>query len=323
MTRNKRLFIRTILGDIDPGEIGLTYCHEHVIIDESYPSLLNPLFLLNDVDKISRELSEFYDTGGRTLVDAMPANCGRNAAKLADISRNTKVNIIASTGMHLEKYYLPGHWRYSYSAGMLTRLFIDDINTGIDRYDYGGPLVDRTPYRAGLIKVATGNDKITTHQEKIFDAVVSAHLETGAPILTHTNAGTLAYEQVDLFARLGTDLSHVMISHTDRIGDIDYHRGLLEKGITLEYDAAFRWKKDEENITLRLLESLLPDFPDQIVAGMDMAKNSYWNSYGGQPGINYLMLDFTEEMKKRGLEDYLDRLFCSTPARLFSFGIKN
>lgn len=319
MTNQKKRFIRTVLGDIQPEEMGLTYSHEHIIIEESYPTVSNPLFILNDVDKVSNELSMFYEAGGRTVVDTMPANCGRNVEKLAEVSRRSKVNVIVPTGIHLEKYYLPNHWRYFYSEDQLTRLFIDDITFGIDRYDYGGPYVERTPYQAGLIKLATGDDAITAHQEKIFRAVVNTHKETGAPILTHTNGGKLAIEQASLFAKLGADLTHVVISHADKTDDIGYHRELLQTGVRLEYDAAFRWKKEEENITYKLLENLLPEFPDQIVAGMDMAKNSYWKSYGGQPGLNFLMEEFKEELEQKGLGEYFSRIFFSTPKNLFSF----
>ncbi|MFW6289485.1 MAG: phosphotriesterase family protein [Mariniphaga sp.] len=323
MSSQNNRFVRTVLGDILPEEMGLTYSHEHIIIEESFPTLSNPLFILNDVEKVSRELTMLYEAGGRTVVDTMPANCGRNVEKLAEVSRRSKMHVIAPTGIHLEKYYVPNHWRYFYTEDQLSRLFIDDITLGIDRHDYGGPLVERTPHKAGLIKLATGDDRITPHQEKIFRAVVNAHIETGAPILTHTNAGQLSLEQATLFSKLGADLSHVVISHADRLDDVGYHRELLQTGIHVEYDAAFRWKQGEVNVTYKLLESLLPEFPDQIVVGMDMAKNSYWKSYGGKPGLNYLVTEFYEEMKKRGLNPYLKNIFYSTPARLYSIkGIK-
>lgn len=318
MSFQKKRFVRTVLGDIQPEEMGLTYSHEHIIIEESFPTVSNPLFILNDIEKVSRELIMFYEAGGRTVVDTMPANCGRNVEKLAEVSRRSKVNVIVPTGIHLEKYYVPNHWRYFYSEDQLTRLFINDITLGIDRHDYGGPLVERTPYKAGLIKLATGDNSITPHQEKIFRAVVNAHIKTGMPILTHTNGGKLALEQANLFSKLGADLSHVVISHADRLNDIGYHRELLKTGVRLEYDAAFRWKQDEVNVTYKLLESLLPEFPDQIVVGMDMAKNAYWKSYGGKPGLNFLMTEFREELKKRGLEAYFEKLLYSTPAKLYS-----
>lgn len=311
-------FVRTVLGDIVPEEMGLTYSHEHIIIDESFPTLGNPLFLLNEVDKVSEELTNFRKAGGKTMVDTMPADCGRNVLKLAEVSRRSNVHIIAATGIHLEMYYLPKHWRYRYSEDQLTKLFMADVTVGIDAHDYNGPFVDRTPHRAGMVKLATGDEKITSHQEKIFHAVVNTHRETGVPILTHTNFGKHAIDQVERFEKLGADLKHVVISHIDRYQDIGYNTELLQTGVKVEYDSAFRWK-GEENWTYKLLEELLPKFPHQITMGMDAAKHSYWHSYGGQPGLNFLLTTFREELQRMGLEAYFDNIFCANPAELYSF----
>jgi phosphotriesterase-related protein len=318
MPSNKSPFVRTVLGDISPDEMGLTYSHEHIIIEESYPALQDPLFLLNDVDKISEELKGFYKAGGRTMVDTMPADCGRNVLKLAEVSRRTGVHIIAPTGIHLEKYYLPNHWRYSYTEEQLTRLFIDDVMSGIDANDYNGPYVHRTAHKAGMIKLATGDEKITVHQEKIFHAVVNAHLETGVPILTHSNFGKHAIDQANMFEKLGAHLQHVVISHVDRYEDTGYNRALLETGVKVEYDSAFRWK-EKENRTYKLLEALLPVFPGQITMGMDAAKTTYWRSYGGNPGLNFLLTTFKDDLQKMGLDQYYENIFFKNPAQLYSF----
>ena len=311
--------VRTVLGDIAPEKMGLTYSHEHIIIEESFPTISNPLFVLNDVDLVSDELIDFYSEGGRTVVDTLPAHCGRNVEKLADVSRRSKVTIIAPTGIHLEMYYLPNHWRYAYSADQMAKLFMDDITIGIDRHDYGAPIVERTPYRAGMIKLATGDERITDHQHKIFEAVVQAHLQTGAPILTHTNGGKLALQQVELFARLGADLSHIVISHVDKEKDLAFHNDLLQTGVYVEYDSHFRWKDTDNNQTLSLLENLLPNYPHQITLGMDMAKHSYWKSYGGQPGLTYLITDFRQLLQQRGLDTYFERMFFHNPQKLYTF----
>lgn len=312
-------FIRTVLGDIPPAQAGITYAHEHLIIEESFPTWANPDFLLNDVDKVSAELTQVYQAGGRTMVDTMPANCGRNVLKLAEVSRRTGIQIIAPTGIHLEQYYPPSHWRYQYSEDQLTRLFIADVEEGIDAYDYNGPFVERTPHRAGMVKLATGDETITPHQELIFRAVVNTHRATGVPILTHTNAGRRALDQVERFDKLGADLSHVVLSHVDRCSDVGYHRAVLQTGVRVEFDSAFRWKASEENWTYRLLEALLPDFPEQITAGMDAARSTYWQSYGGSPGLTYLLTTFRDELARRGLGDYWNRLMVQNPAALYRF----
>jgi 5-phospho-D-xylono-1,4-lactonase len=312
-------FVRTVLGDIKPEKMGLTYSHEHIVIEEGFTTLANPEFILNDTVRITAELKELFQLGGRTMIDTMPAACGRNVLKLAEVSRNSKIHIVAPTGIHLEIYYPPNHWRYHLSADELTGLFIRDIVEGIDEYDYNCPIVKRTSHKAGMIKLATGDERITEHQQKIFEAVVNAHRVTGAPILTHTNGGVLAMEQVEQFAKLGADLNHVVISHVDKHRDLIFHKDLLQTGVFVEYDSHFRFKSKGDNWTYELLEKMLPVYADQIVIGMDMAKNTYWKSYGGTPGLTYLLTEFRQEIETKGLGDYFDKMFFANPQRLYTF----
>ena len=312
-------FVRTVLGDIQHEEMGLTYSHEHIVIEESFPTMANPEFILNDTARISSELIELFQSGGRTMVDTMPASCGRNVLKLAEVSRNSRINIIVPTGIHLEIYYPPNHWRYHLSIDELTELFIQDITQGVDELDYNCPVVKRTMHKAGMIKLATGDEEITDHQRQIFEAVVNAHRETGAPILTHTNGGKLALEQAMLFEKLGADLNHVVISHVDKMRDLAYHHDLMQTGVYVEYDSHFRLKSKGDDWTYVLLEKMLPLYADRIVIGMDMAKNTYWKSYGGNPGLTYLVNEFKKELESKGLIDYYERLFFTNPQNLYQF----
>ena len=315
----EKAFFRTVLGDKPSTEMGLTYSHEHIIIDDSYVTAGHAEFLLNDTKKVAKELQSFYTAGGRTMVDTMPGNSGRNALKLAEVSQKSKVNIIVPTGIHLEIYYPKNHWRYTYTEDQLTKLFIADIEEGIDKFDYSAPFVERTSHKAGVIKLATGDEPITSHQEKIFHAVVNAHLATGAPILTHTNFGKHAVEQAELFYKLGAKMEHVVLSHLDRYKDLDYQKKVLDTGVKVEYDSAFRWKKEDKNWTLYFLEQLLTLYPNQLTLGMDMAKNAYWKSYGGEPGITYLLDTIPEFLRSKGLDDHFQKLFFDNPRELYSF----
>jgi 5-phospho-D-xylono-1,4-lactonase len=312
-------FIRTVLGDVDQCKIGITYSHEHIVIDQCYATDLNPEFVLNDFDKLLQELRVIKELDANLLIDTMPVNAGRNPVLSARLSRESGLHIVVPTGIHLEQYYPSSHWRYKITEHQLTQLFIDDIEKGIDRYDYNGPIVERTEHRAGLIKLATGDGSINAHQEMIFNAVVNAHLVTGAPILTHTNNGTLAMEQIERFFKLGADLNHVVLSHLDRNMDMGYHKAVFDSGVNVEYDSAFRWKANIENNTYRLLEKYLPLFPNQITVGMDAARNKYWSSYGGAPGLSYLLTVLVDKLKSMGLNDFIDNIFIENPRKIFTF----
>ncbi|HYG77933.1 MAG TPA: aryldialkylphosphatase [Planctomycetota bacterium] len=312
--------VRTVLGDIASAQLGRCYAHEHVIIDPSFTTHLFPDFCIDSVENACTELRDFFAAGGRAMIDCMPCDSGRNPLKLADVSRRTGVHIVAPTGIHLQRYYPPGHWSERLNEQELAQLFIDDIELGIDANDYAGPNVVRTSARAGVIKVAGGRDRLSDFEKKIFRAAALAHVKTGSPIITHTEEGTAGLEQIDILTANGVRPQSIILSHTDRQPDRNYHRSLLRRNVGLEYDSVFRWKEGQGNPTLDLVCELLPEFPDQIMLGMDAARRGYWRSYGGKPGLDALLTRTVPELLKRGVDAALiERIFVSTPASYFTF----
>ena len=314
-------FLRTVLGDIEASQAGICYAHEHLIIDPSFTTYRYPDFLLDSVERACVDVAEFHAAGGRTLIDSMPCGGGRNSAKLAEICRVTGVNIVCPTGLHLAKYYAPGHWGERLNAEQLAKLFNADIELGIDSADYNGPEISRTPYKAGVVKVATATNSPGAHERKIFEAAAMAHQQTGAPILTHTEQGAGALEQVRLFQEFGVPLQHVVISHTDRAPDRVYHKEILSTGAILEYDSAFRWGPEAGNPTLDLVVAMVAEgFGEQIVLGMDAARRKYWKAYGGTPGLTFLLREFVPRLIKAGLTELdIQKMFVSNPASCYAF----
>lgn len=314
-------FIRTVLGDVATEDLGVTYAHEHLVIDVGRPVELYPDFLLADVDKAVEEVDAARQLGLAAVVDAMPCDAGRNVRKLAEISRRTGVHVVAPTGLHLAKYYGDRHWSVLLDADGLAELFAADIVEGIDEHDYNGPLVRRTTHRAGVMKIAGSLDALTPLEEKIFAAAAAAHQATGCPILTHCQEGTAAPEQLEILRRAGVEPRHVVLSHTDRVVDRGYHRAILATGAYVEYDQAFRWKPGEENGTLTLLEWMFEDgFGDRLMLGNDAARRGYWGAYGGSPGLTYLLGPFATEMADRGIgPSEQHAVFIDNPARAYAF----
>ncbi len=317
-------FVRTVLGDIEPFDLGITYAHEHLVIDGGRPVELEPDFDLGDVDAMVTEVSAAATLGLRSAIDAMPCDAGRNADKLAELSHRTGVQIVAPTGLHHERYYGPAHWNHRLDAEQLAGLFVADIEDGIDAFDYSGPLVRRTEYRAGVIKVAGSADGPSPRDRRVFEAAAEAHRRTGAPILTHCEGGTGALEQVRLLADLGVALEHVALSHVDKIVDRGYHRELLSSGAFAEYDGSFRWG-DRPNGTLQLIVWMTEDgLDDRIVLGMDAARRSYYHVYGGQPGLTWLLDGFRRLLATAGVADSVrERMLVANPARAFAFDDRN
>lgn len=312
-------FIRTVLGDVAPDALGRCYAHEHVIIDRSYATQLVPDIHLPSVENAVRELSDFKMAGGGAMVDCMPCDAGRNVEKLAAISRKSGVHLIAPTGLHRVRFYPEGHWRFTMTADKLANLFVEEIERGIDANDCAGPDVRRTPHRAGVLKIASDAGELDDAERTAFEAVASAHRRTGCPVITHCEAGWGA-EQVAFLASRGVEPRHIVLSHTDRHPDHGYHRELLHTGVFVEYDRIFRAPLDDANPTLNLLVAMVKEFPDQVMLGTDGARPSYWRSYGGGPGLDYLLREFSDRARKMGVTDVeLGKVFVRNPARAYAF----
>lgn len=313
-------FIRTVLGDVAASELGVTYAHEHLVIDGGRPVEREPEFLLNDVERIGDELRSAAASGLRTAVDAMPVDAGRNVLLLAELARRSGVRIVAVTGFHHDRYYGPSHWSARVTEEELADCFVADLTEGIDAYDYAGPVVRRTEHRAGAIKVAGSQGGPSPRDARIFRAAADAHRRTGAPILTHCEAGTGALEQLRLLGDEGVPAERVILGHLDKVVDLGYHRELAAAGATLQYDQSFRWG-DRPNGTLELMEGMLAEgFADRMVLGMDAARFRYYRAYGGTPGLAYLLTEFSAAMESRGLDaTFRHRCFVETPARVLAF----
>ena len=313
-------FIRTVLGDIDSGELGVTYAHEHLIIDGGRPVEMSPDFLLADVDRMATELGDAAAAGLRSAFDAMPADCGRNPRKLAELSRRTGVNVVAATGLHHEKFYGPSHWSFRATEEELADLFVADVQDGIDERDYGGPIVRRTDIRAGIVKVGGSQGGPSDRDLPIFRAAAATHARTGVPVHTHCEAGTGALEQISLLVDAGVPAERISLSHVDKVVDRGYHRELFASGAFAVYDQAFRWG-DGDNGTLQLLEWAVADgHAGQVMLGMDAARQGYYRAFGGSPGLTFLLGAFSDAMEERGIGAEIRRcLFVDNPARAFAF----
>jgi phosphotriesterase-related protein len=251
----------------------------------------------------------------------MPADCGRDVLMLAEIARRSGVNVIAPSGLHHERYYHDRHWSVRLGADEIAELFVADIEQGIDELDYGGPVVKRTPHKAGVMKIAGSSGGPSARDEPIFAAAAMAQQRTGCPILTHCEGGTGALEQVELLVRHGGDPAHIVLSHVDKIVDREHQREIAASGARVEYDQGFRWGEGE-NGTLQLLEWAAEDrLLGHITLGLDAARQGYWSQFGGAPGWTYLLATFSHRLRERGFGDAeLEMLFVKTPGAAYTFG---
>jgi predicted metal-dependent phosphotriesterase family hydrolase len=314
-------FVRTILGDVEASILGPTNAHEHQAIAGGLITLQQPDFRLNDTQKAIEEVRDFSDAGGRTIVEATPCGVGRNANALLDISRATGVHVIAATGVHRESYYLDTHWRFHYSVDEIVDLWRAEIEQGIELSGYEGPLVRRSPARAGIIKVGSDYQNIASATKKAAEAAAATHRLTGAPVLTHSEQGTMMLEQIELLHSHGVRPEHIIISHADRNPDWFVHRDVAQTGAFVQYDCMGRVKYFPESTIVELIRKMFDlSLGSQILLGGDNARRSYWKSYGGGPGVSYILRSFLPRLKREGFPDeHIAQLSTHNAAGAFAF----
>jgi 5-phospho-D-xylono-1,4-lactonase len=302
--------IRTVLGDIDPAELGPCYAHEHVI---GHPPGSTPEqdFMFTSHEAAVRELGWFQEAGGRALVEMSTPDYGRDPAGLRGIAEETGVYLICATGYHKEKF--SAAFIADRSEESLIEQFTAEVNDGIEE----------TGVRAGVIKAASSLHEISVNEAKLFRAAARAHQQTGAPILTHTEAGTMALEQVELLTGRGVSPDRIAIGHVDRKLDWDMHLALAQTGVYLGYDQVAKEQYQPDRRRIEFIRRLVGEgHGRQILLAGDMARRSYWPSYGtgGGPGLTYILWRFLPWLRASGLAEPAVRdLIIHNPARLLAF----
>ena len=302
-------FIRTVRGDIDPSDLGACYSHEHVLCSPP-PDVTDRDLEMDSEAAANLELTWFKQAGGRALVDMTPANYGRNAPGMKRVSEATGIHLIATTGLHKDKF----------SARIVKDKSIDELADRFARDVTEG--ADGTDIRAGVIKAASSLNTITPNEEKVFRAAAKAHHLTGAPISTHTEVGTMGLAQIQLLVAEGVKPERIIIGHVDRQLVWDYHLAMLKMGVTLSYDQISKEKygPDSQRVEF-IVRAVKEGFGQQIMLGGDLARKSYWPSYGtgGGPGLTYILWRFIPWLRSEGLsENTLQDLLVHNPARVLA-----
>ena len=304
--------VRTVLGDVPSERLGMCFAHEHLVIDGGVAKLVNPEISLQRVEDAVAELAPCVAAGLRAVVDAMPADAGRNVVKLAEISRRSGVHVIAATGLHHARYYGERHWGELLEPPEMAELFAGELEHGIDAHDLNGPVVRRTDHRAGVVKAAGSLDGPSDRDRRVFEAAAIAATRAGTALLTHCEAGTGGLEQLRLLDDLGVPADRVLLSHTDKVVDRGYHRELLATGAWLVYDQGLRTPDD----TARLVGWMVEDgHTDRLLLGTDGARRSLWSVLGGSPGLAALATDLGGRLAGELGPAVMDAIWVANPAR--------
>ncbi|MEV8264713.1 aryldialkylphosphatase [Microbacterium sp. NPDC077057] len=316
--------VRTVLGDIDPSQLGRVDYHEHLF-------QVSPLLVgdeLDDEDASGEEAGLLRASGFEAMVDATPFGLGRDPAAVARISAATGLHVVATTGRHREAHYGPDHPMQVWGADRLAALFVSDLTRGMPADDaavFETPDVPLAagpggePVRAGMLKGGADYWRISPFERTTLVAVARAHRETGAPVMVHLEFGTAAHEVLDLLEAEGVAADRVVLAHADRDPDPGLHVSLAERGAHLGYDGFARPRTRSDAELLALTVAVVErGAGDRILLGGDVARRTRYIAYGGMPGLAYLGDRYLPRLREAVGDDAVHRMLVTTPARLLT-----
>ncbi|MEC7837378.1 MAG: hypothetical protein VX523_01490 [Chloroflexota bacterium] len=340
--------VMTVLGPIEPNEVGNTTTHDHIIIDFN-AILTEPIdkndlkkmeekisinnlgwvrfnwasskdnLIYNDVSNACDELVHYKKSGGKTIVDVTNIGLGRDPKKLKSISSKTGINIVMGSGFYVELAQ-----KKNYTQDGIESLFesiMKDITIGADESDI----------KSGIIGEVGCSWPWTENEKTSMEASVVAHKTTGLPLLIHPGRDQYApLEIISHIDKLGANLNNVVMGHIDRtIFDYSILKETAETGVYLNLDL---WGHDSpyyplapetympgDHERINMVEYLINNgFEDKILLAHDICTKHRLKKYGGH-GFDHLLKRIVPWMKMRGIDGrIIEKMMIANPTNMLT-----
>ena len=349
VSSNRSGNVQTVLGPVDPDELGVTMTHEHLLIDircvyeepveaSKKPLAYAPVSLENlgwvrynwtsnqdnltlfDEETTVAEVGRYIRAGGKSLVDACSIGLGRDPEGLARVSRATGANIVMGAGYYIDSTHPPDmdHRTVEQVADEITR----DVTDG----------VGQTGVRSGIIGELGCSWPLTDNERKVVRAGAMAQQRTGAPLLIHPGRDQEA--PMEIVAELkdaGADLTRTIMCHIERtIFDIEKLQELASTGCYLEYDLfgiemshypfmPTRVMPNDAQRIDQIIWLLGQGMTERIVIAHDICSKHRLARYGGH-GYDYILENVVPKMRLQGIsEEDIRTILAENPRRVLTF----
>jgi phosphotriesterase-related protein len=311
--------VETIRGPVELSDLGRTLMHEHIFIMQPEPlqnwgNTFGGYWDENErvADAVTK-LSAVRDAGIRTLVDPTAPGLGRYIPRIQTVNEAVDLNIIVATGVYafLE---LPNFLAYR-SPEAIAELFVRELTEGIDD----------TGVKAAFVKCAVEQHGLIGDVPRILAAAADAAIQTGAPVMVHTNAAhQTGLDALRALTDHGVDPTRIVIAHAGDSNDLEYLRAIAETGAWLGCD---RFGIEHFNPTADRIETLLQlladGYADRIHVSHDAAcfhDFMIGNPFFADEKPDYLLISkhvLPELMRSGVTQEQIDQMMIENPTRFF------
>jgi len=312
--------VSTVRGPVELERLGSTLMHEHVFVldpeaAQNYGRLWGASYWDEEVrvaDAIAK-LRRLRDGGIETIVDPTAYGLGRWIPRIQRINAEVDLNIIVATGIYafLE---LPMFLAYR-SDDWIVELFVRELREGIDD----------TGVKAAFLKCAVEHHGLVGDIPRILAAIAAAAVETGAPVMVHTNASArTGVPALEALTDAGVDPERIVIAHAGDSNDLAYLRAIADTGASLGCDRFGIEHFNPDANRVETLASLVAEgYADRVHLGHDgacfydfMVENPLFAEE--RPDYLHISKDIVPALLAAGVaQAQIDEMLVDNPRRFF------
>ncbi|XP_051872718.1 phosphotriesterase-related protein isoform X1 [Pristis pectinata] len=341
--------VQTVLGLIDPSQLGRTLTHEHLALSfevcysppppgqeacSEMPISMNNLYWLKqnpyshkgnlmfneETEAVKEELLHFKRVGGGSIVENTTTGICRDAKTLRRLSQETGVHVISGAGFYVGETHSPE--TRNMTVENLTDILVNEILHG----------ADGTDIKCGVIGEIGCSWPITESEKKVLQATAEAQTQLGCPVIIHPGRNVESpFHIIRILQEAGADISKTVMSHLDRtILDPDKLLEFARLGSYLEYDLfgteflnyAFNPTVDMpcDNERIHRIRFLVEEgYEDKLLISHDIHTKNRLVKYGGH-GYSHILTNIVPKMNQRGLTQcVVDKILVENPKRWLTF----
>jgi predicted metal-dependent phosphotriesterase family hydrolase len=307
--------VQTVLGPLDPADLGVTLPHEHTQIALWHVrDRWDYWQLTRDREAILEELGQYRAAGGRSLVDLTVDGVGRDPAWLVDLAEASGLHVVMGSGWYRQAYYPP--------TLDVDRRSVEDLADELVREMEGG--VGETGVRPGIIgEIGTDKPWVSAREERVFRAVARAARRTGLAVTTHAVLSPVGLDQLRILEAEGADPSRVVIGHADSYPRLEHWLAIVERGASVELDflgmTFTPQERHGEGRVIDLIRELLSrGHAERVLLSQDVCHDSQLRRYGGN-GYTYLADTFLPRLREAGVSAAeIETMTVANPRRLLT-----
>ncbi len=306
--------VQTVLGPIDPTDLGFTLPHEHTQIALWHVANRWDYWqLTRDEPAILEELVAYRAAGGSGLVDLTLPGVGRDPGWLRGLADASGLHLVMGCGWYRTAYYPP--------EALIDRRSVDDLADELVREFESG--VGESGVRPGIIgEIGTDKPWVTPAEERVHRAAARASRRTGLAITTHGPMSAVGLTQLRIFEEEGVDPGRVVIGHLDSYQVLEHYLAIIERGANVQFDfIGMPWPTEHhaEGRTVELVCELLGrGHDDRVFLSQDVCHDTQLKRNAGN-GYVYLFETFLPRLRAAGVSPAeIDTITVANPRRLLT-----